>query len=605
MRLPHSNRLAALLTVTLLSILGTANLAANGDATRLLRSPTISATHVAFAYANNIWVAERAGGVARRVTSFQGQTTNPKFSPDGKTIAFSSEYAGNTDVYAVPVDGGEPTRLTWHPGADTVQGWTPDGARIVFASGRATLAPNAAPRFWTVALNGGPEEALALPRAYQGKISPDGRRVAYRVNTSWDEERRNYRGGQNKPIWIVDLKTYDLVTPPWTDSKDIDPVWVGETVYFISDRDGVANVWSYDVNGKKLTQQTRFTDFDVKSLDAGGGAVVFEQAGLVHELDPKNGRSKPLSIRVAGDFPWMMPRWEDVTARMTNIALSPTGKRVLTEARGEIFTIPAEKGDIRNITNSSASAERSPAWSPDGKWISYFSDKSGEYKLVIESQDGIGTPREIAFDKPAFYYTPSWSPDSRKLLYADTNLNVLVIDIARGKTRSVGRDLDGAAAHAVSGLESGLEVGGLRQPSQHALSRHRRRRRGARRARRQRRATRGHDGSDLPPGAVARFARALRRPPGLRARRHAVRHDGRSIGDAGPAAGAAHGQPDRQDRPHQPRRHRADGQPVRRQGRRAAQKSGRSATAISRRRRCTRPAANCGRASTARAAATK
>jgi tricorn protease len=442
MRLSQPIRLAALLALGLPSVLTTTTVAVttNGESTRLLRTPTVSATHLAFAYANNIWVAERAGGTARRVTSFQGLTTNPKFSPDGRSIAFSAEYAGNTDVYVVPVDGGEPKRLTWHPGADTVQGWTPDSSRVVFASGRATWAPNAAPRFWTVPAAGGVEEAMPLPRAFQGKISPDGRRIAYRLNTSWDEERRNYRGGQNKPIWIVDLKTFDLVTPPWTDSKDIDPVWIGETVFFISDRDGVANVWSFDVPSKKLAQQTRFTDFDVKALDAGGGSIVFEQGGLIHELDPKSARSKPLSIRVAGDFPWMMPRWEDVTARMTNIALSPTGRRVLTEARGEIFTIPAEKGDIRNITNSTASAERSPAWSPDGKWISYFSDKSGEYKLVIESQDGIGAPRDVAFEKPAFYYTPSWSPDSHKLLYADTNLNVQVMDVASGKTKTIGRD---------------------------------------------------------------------------------------------------------------------------------------------------------------------
>ena len=208
------------------------------------------------------------------------------------------------------------------------------------------------------------------------------------MNNSWDEERRNYRGGQNRPIWIVDLKTYDLVTPPWTDSKDMDPVWVGDTVYFISDRDGVANVWSYETGAKKLAQVTKFTDFDVKTLDAGAGAVVFEQAGDIHELDPKTGREHVVNITAAGDFPWMMPRWEDVTSRMTNIALSPTGKRVVVEARGEIFTIPAEKGDVRNLTNSSASAERDPAWSPDGKYVSWFSDKSGEYKLVIAEQDG-------------------------------------------------------------------------------------------------------------------------------------------------------------------------------------------------------------------------
>jgi len=414
--------------------------APDATATRLLRTPTVSATHIAFAYANNLWVVERAGGQARRLTSFQGQTTNPRFSPDGKLIAFSGDYAGNTDVYVVPATGGEPKRLTWHPGADTVQGWTADGKAVVFASGRASWAPSGAPRFWTVPVDGGVEEPMALPRAYQGRISPDGTRVAYRMNNSWDEERRNYRGGQNRPIWIVDLKSYDLTTPPWTDSKDMDPAWVGDTVYFISDRDGVANVWAYDTKSKKLAQSTKFDDFDVKSLDAGAGAVVFEQAGYIHEMDAKSGRAHVVNITVAGDFPWMMPRWEDVSARATNLAISPTGKRVVVEARGEIFTIPAEKGDVRNLTNSAASAERDPAWSPDGKYVSYFSDKSGEYTLVIEDQDGLKPPRAIALQKPTHYYTPSWSPDSKKLLYHDTNLKVWVLDVETGAAGIVGGD---------------------------------------------------------------------------------------------------------------------------------------------------------------------
>ena len=429
-----------LLILGLLMISGSIGLQASGTPTRLLRTPSISATHIAFAYANNIWVVDRKGGDARRLTSFQGQSSNPKISPDGTTVAFSADYSGNTDVYVVPISGGDPVRLTWHPGADTVQGWTPDGTKIMFASGRQTSAPNATPRFWTVPAKGGIAEPLPLPRGYQGKISPDGRRIAYRMNTSWDEERRNYRGGQNRPVWIVDLKSFDLVSPPWTDSKDVDPAWLGDTVYFISDRDGIANVWSYDTNTKALTQRTRFIDYDVKSLDAGGGAVVFEQSGYLHVLDPKTNKADQLTINAAGDFPWMMPRFEDVTARMGAINLSPTGKRVLVEARGEIFTIPEEKGDVRNITHSSGSAERAPAWSPDGKWISYFSDKSGEYKLVIESQDGIGTPREIAFEKPAFYYSPAWSPDSRKLLFTDTNLNVWVMDVATGQSKIVGDD---------------------------------------------------------------------------------------------------------------------------------------------------------------------
>lgn len=411
-----------------------------GGQTRLLRTPTVSATQIGFAYANNIWVAPRTGGSARRLTSFQGQTTNPNFSPDGRWIAFSGEYAGNFDVYIVSSDGGEPKRLTWHPGADIVEGWTHDGRSILFSSTRASWAPSGAPRFWTVSSEGGVEEPMALPRAYQGKISPDGTRIAYRMNNSWDEERRNYRGGQNRPIWIVDLKTYDLVSPPWTDSKDIDPVWVGDSVFFISDRDGVANVWEYQTKTRKLAQITRFTDFDVKSLGSGAGTVVFEQAGYVHELDPKNGKSKIVNIVAAGDFPWMMPNWEDVSNRITNLALSPTGKRVVVEARGEIFTIPADKGDVRNLTNSSASAERDPAWSPDGKFVSYFSDKSGEYKLVIEAQDGLTPPREITLAKPTRYYTPSWSPDSKKILFTDTNLKVWVLDLATEQAKIVGQD---------------------------------------------------------------------------------------------------------------------------------------------------------------------
>jgi tricorn protease len=431
---------AFLLALTFTAQVADAFNGADAASTRLLRQPTISATHIAFSYANNIWTVERAGGIARRLTSFQGQTANPRFSPDSKWIAFSAEYAGNMDVYVMPAEGGEPKRLTWHPGADNVQGWMPDGSAVVFASSRATAAPSGSPRFWTVPAGGGVETPMALPRAFQGRISPDGRHVAYRLNNSWDDERRNYRGGQNRPIWIVDLKTYDLVTPPWTDSKDIEPVWAGDTVFFLSDRDGVSNVWSYELGTKKLAQVTKFTDFDVKTMDGRPDVVVFEQAGYIHELDPKTGRARVVNIRAIGDFPWMMPRWDDVTARMTNIALSPTAKRVVVEARGEIFTIPAEKGDIRNLTRSSGTAEREPAWSRDGKWVSYFSDRSGEYALVIESQDGITAPREIKIPNAKHYYTPSWSPDSKKILFTDTDFNVWVMDVASGQPKLLGND---------------------------------------------------------------------------------------------------------------------------------------------------------------------
>jgi tricorn protease len=407
--------------------------------TRMLRSPSVSATDIAFAYANNIWIVPRAGGTARRLTSFGGQTQNPYLSPDGKWVAFSAEYSGNSNVYVVPAEGGQPRRLTWHPGADLVQGWTPDGARIVFASGRDN-APTGAPRFFTVPREGGVEQPMPMPRAYQGKISPDGKRVAYRMNNSWDEERRDYRGGQNRPIWILDLATMDVESPPWTDSKDIDPVWIGDVVYFLSDRDGVSNVWAYDTHAKTLKQMTKLTGLDVKTLDAGGGVLVFEEAGYVHELDPASGREHIVNITAAGDFPWMMAEWKDVTKQMSALALSETGQRAAVEARGDIFTIPAKKGDVRNLTNSSSSAEHLPAWSPDGRFVSYFSDASGEYQLVIAPQDGMGKPRTIALPEHGQYYTPSWSPDGKHIVFHDTDLKLWVLDVASGKASVIDHD---------------------------------------------------------------------------------------------------------------------------------------------------------------------
>ncbi len=407
--------------------------------TRLLRQPSVSSSHVAFAYANNIWIASRDGGEARRLTSFQGATSSPKFSPDGRLVAFSGQYGGNTDVYVVATEGGEPKRLTWHPGADLVQGWSNDGRRIVLASSRAS--PNGAPKFWSVSVAGDFPTPLPMPRAWQGKYSPDGKRFAYRMNNHVDDEWRNYRGGQNRPIWIFDLASHEIETPPWDDSRDIDPVWIGETMYFLSDRDWAMNVWSYDARTKKLEQVTHFADYDVKSMDAGGGAIVFEQAGYVHLLDPATKRHRQLNIAVKGDFPWLVPQWKDVANRMTNIALSPTGKRAVVEARGDIFTIPAEKGEWRNLTRTTGVAERTPAWSADGKYVSYFSDAGGDYKLMIAPQDGIGSVREVALPEPSFYYTPVWSPDGSKMLFTDAHLRLWVLDVASGTPTKVDTDL--------------------------------------------------------------------------------------------------------------------------------------------------------------------
>ena len=409
--------------------------------TRMLRSPTVSATEIAFAYANNIWVVPRAGGLARRLTSFPGQTSDPHFSPDGRWIAFSAQYGGNTDVYVIPSTGGEPKRLTWHPAPDLVQGWTPDGVAIVFASTQSSNLPSPEPRWFTVPAQGGIAQPMPMYRAYQGKISPDGAHIAYRMNNSWDEERRNYRGGQSRPIWILDTRTLAVDTVPRPNSKEMDPVWIGnDMVYFLSDRDGVSNVWSYDRRSRTVQQLTHFTDFDVKTLDAGAGVLVFEQAGYVHELDPAAGREHIVPITAVGDFAWMMPQWKDVSRNIANLSLSPTGKRAAIEARGEIFTIPAAKGDVRNLTQSSGSAERSPAWSPDGKSVAYFSDRSGEYQLVIAAADGSTPARTITLAHPTHFYTPAWSPDGKRIVFQDTNERLWVVEVATGRATDIGGD---------------------------------------------------------------------------------------------------------------------------------------------------------------------
>jgi len=279
-----------------------------------------------------------------------------------------------------------------------------------------------------------------MPRAFQGKLSPDGKRIAYRMPSSWDEERRNYRGGQNKPIWILDLTTFALDSTPFTGSKEMDPVWVGDAVYFLSDRDGVSNVWAFDTKSRKLSQVTKFTDFDVKTLDAAGSTVVFEQAGYIHELDAKTGTHNAVKITAAGDFPWMLPQWKDVSTRVVAMSLSATGKRAVVEARGEVFTIPAEKGDVRNLSASSASAEILPLWSPDGRSVAYFSDRSGEYQLVLAPQDGLGAPRTIVLPEPSRPYAPAWSPDGKYIAFQDSHFQLWLVDIARGSAKVADRD---------------------------------------------------------------------------------------------------------------------------------------------------------------------
>jgi len=409
---------------------------------RLLRQPTVSTRNVAFAYAGDIWVAERSGGVARRVTSMPGAESVPRFSPDGTLIAFTGTVMGNQDVYVVPTEGGEPKRLTWHPEADEVRGWSPDGKRVVFMSQRSS-APRAyggSPRFWTVSTEGGLPQVMPMPRAYRGTYSPDGKRFAYEVLAPMDKEWRNYRGGQVRPIWVLDMQNYALETLPWKDSRDSDPVWVGGTIFFISDRDLAGNVYGYNTATKDLKQLTNYVDYDVKTLGAGGGAVVYEQAGYLHLLDPTTGQHRQLDITIKGDLPATLARWEEVGDMIQNPSLTPTGKRALFEARGEIFSVPTERGDWRNLTASSGAADRYPVSSPDGARIAWFSDRSGEYQLMIGDQDGVEKPRAISLEQPSYYFSPIWAPDGKTIAYTDVDRRLWVLDVASGKAKVADQD---------------------------------------------------------------------------------------------------------------------------------------------------------------------
>ncbi|HSM62240.1 MAG TPA: PDZ domain-containing protein, partial [Longimicrobiales bacterium] len=364
--------------------------------------------------------------------------TDPAFSPDGRWIAFTGEYGGNQDVYVVSAAGGQPTRLTWHPGADVVQGWTPSGD-VLFQSGREGV-PTRLWRFYTVPSTGGFPKALPVHQAYLGEMSDDGSMLAYQEIGYWDPEWRNYRGGQAQPVRVVSLASLDLRTPPWEGERQMDPTWMDGMVYYMSERDWASNVWSFDPTSGEERQLTFHADFDVKSLDAGHGVVVYEQAGYLHELDPGAGTSRRLEIHARGDQNWARARWEEVPAnQLSNPRLSPTGKRALFEHRGDLFTVPVDEGSWRNITRTSGIADRHAVWSPDGSSIAWFNDEGGEYGLVIADQDGTNA-RRIDIEGPSFYFAPTWAPDGSKLAFTDTDYRVLVLDVESGQVTHVDTD---------------------------------------------------------------------------------------------------------------------------------------------------------------------
>ena len=407
--------------------------------TRLVRQPTASDTHIVFVYAADLWKVPIKGGNAIRLTSDDGYESNPKFSKDGQWVAFTAQYDGNIDVYVVSINGGEPKRLTYHPTGDFVQGWTPNG-KILFRSSREGK-PTQTNKFYEVSINGELPEPIELPRAAYGSFSEDGKYIAYIPITSWDAEWRNYRGGQAMPIWIVDMKTKTLITTPQKDKeRHVNPIWYNNKVFYISERDYTANIWSYNLVTKQEKQITFHKKFDVKNLDANKSGIVYEQGGVLHFIKPETLATNELSITVKGDLNYSRPRWMNLSGRdLTNPNLSPNGKRAIFEYRGEIFTIPKEHGTWRNITNSSGVADRSPIWSPKGDKIAWFSDAKGEYELVLADQNG-ENQEKISLPNPTFYYQPDWSPDGKHIAFTDTNFIIWIVNLENKKITKVDED---------------------------------------------------------------------------------------------------------------------------------------------------------------------
>jgi tricorn protease len=421
------------LILTIVCLLGTGSVClAETGKPLLLRQPSVSRTQIVFSYAGTLWIANREGGEARRLTS-GGHESDPHFSPDGSMIAFTGAYDGNVDVYVVPATGGVPRRLTYHPAPDFPVGWTPDGKQVLFQSERNAFAAGVFQLF-TIPVEGGFPTQVPLVRAAEGSYSPDGSRLAYVPNIQWQDAWKRYRGGQTKPIWIANLADSHIEAKiPRENSNDFNPMWVGDTIYFLSDRNGPVTLFAYNTRSKAVTQVVKNDGLDFKSASAGPGAIVYEQFGSLHLFDLKSHKVRNVEISISGDLAEVRPHFQKIEPQRIRFAgISPTGARAVFGVRGEILTAPPEKGDIRNLTNTTDVVERDPAWSPDGNSIAYFSDESGEYALHIRNQNGMGEVRKIDLGKPpTFYYSPTWSPDSKKIAYTDKRLNVWYVDLEK------------------------------------------------------------------------------------------------------------------------------------------------------------------------------
>jgi tricorn protease len=428
-------RLFAFLSLVLLTC---AVVKAQGEKPLLMQAPTLNASHIVFAYGGELWSVSREGGVALQLTSGMGQKSSPHFSPDGKWIAFTAEYGGNRNVYAMPAEGGEPRQLTYAPGPDIAEGWTPDGKAVLFRSSRENFSPRYE-QLYTVSTSGGPAKLVPLPMGYQGSYDADGTHLAYTplprelfflgdalVHAYW----AHYHGGLAPQVWIADLKDSEVIKVPHENASDFNPIWIGSKIYFLSARTEPITMWVYDTNSKNVSRVIDNHGMDIMSASAGPGAIVYEQFGSLHLYDLESGHEREVHVEIRGDFPEIRTHFEKVADHVLNIAISPTGARAVFEAHGQILTVPAEKGDVRNVTNSQGVANRLPAWSPDGKSIAYFSDASGVYELCIKDQDGMKPARSISLgNNPSYFFDLAWSPDSKKVTYTDKHLNLWYLDL--------------------------------------------------------------------------------------------------------------------------------------------------------------------------------
>ena len=368
------------------------------------------------------------GGPAVRLTFSDGRETFPEISPDGSLVAFTGEYDGNADVYVMNINGGNITRLTFHPGMDEVIGWNSTKNKIMFNSGRNS--PSRYVKMFLVAPDGTGLEEMIMYDAARGSFSPDGSKIAYNKDSQDNATWKRYTGGRAQEIFIYDLKTNEETNITNYKGSDRIPMWIGEKIYFSSDRDRVLNIYAYDTGTRTTEQITKHTEYDVRHPSEGSNKIVYELGGDIWMLDLASSESKKVPIQILTDMEETRPYMKDISKEVTRIDLSPSGKRALIVARGEVFTVPENEGQTRNISNNCGARDKDAVWSPDGKWIAYLSDKTGEYEIYIVNPDGKEEAIKLTSSKDGYRHTLKWSPDSKKIAYTDQTLTLYFIDVA-------------------------------------------------------------------------------------------------------------------------------------------------------------------------------